>query len=237
MAALGPALAIAAGAAAVLGGAVLVVKEQWEAFTAMFKSLRPFLIGFGQDLMSIGQSLWGILLPALKVFGHVVMGALVPALTLALPVLRFFVNILKRVLETLSWGVQVIYETVQPAFDFLWKVIDRFVTLVMNVANAFFGDVRRYNQRKILGTEEDPLKELGKRFAKGDYVPPWSEASMAEAPMARATVVNDFRGSKIEVKQTFRDADPDRVMISMIDGLARQADMRIQSGMVPALGR
>ncbi|GAG05099.1 unnamed protein product [marine sediment metagenome] len=47
----------------------------------------------------------------------------------------------------------------------------------------------------------------------------------------------DMRGSRIEVHQEFREADPDRVMIQMADALGREAIFRTQSGFVPPLAR
>jgi hypothetical protein len=57
------------------------------------------------------------------------------------------------------------------------------------------------------------------------------------APTDRAQTVNDFRGSRIEVRQEFRDADPDRVAISMIEDINRAAEMRIGSGFASATTR
>lgn len=54
-------------------------------------------------------------------------------------------------------------------------------------------------------------------------------------PEQRPSVLNDFRGSTINVKQDFRQADPDRVAIQMIEDLARFAEQKITSGFVPAL--
>lgn len=58
-----------------------------------------------------------------------------------------------------------------------------------------------------------------------------------KAPLDRPTVVNDFRGSKIEVKQEFRDAAPDRVWVSMREAFEREAMSRTQSGFANALSR
>lgn len=53
----------------------------------------------------------------------------------------------------------------------------------------------------------------------------------------RPTVHNDFRGSKISVKQEFRDADPDNVWVQLRDGLEREAVARTRSGFADALAR
>lgn len=56
-------------------------------------------------------------------------------------------------------------------------------------------------------------------------------------PSDRPKVVNDFRGSKIEVHQDFRNADPDRVWIQLRSALEREALQRTQSGFVAPLTR
>jgi hypothetical protein len=59
----------------------------------------------------------------------------------------------------------------------------------------------------------------------------------AGTPADRATTVNDFRGSRITVNQEFRQNDPDRVLMYMIEDINRQAEARITSNFVPALTR
>jgi hypothetical protein len=49
--------------------------------------------------------------------------------------------------------------------------------------------------------------------------------------------MNDFRGSRITVDQSFREADPDRVAIRMIEDIARFAEQRVQSGFAPGFTR
>lgn len=238
MAALGPALAVAAAGAAALGSAVLVVQEQWTVFTSMFSSVRPIMIGLGEDIVRLGLALWKGLKPMLKVVGHVIGAVTVPALAIMLLTLRKVVLGLTEFAEAGAAVVSFIYDRFQPAFDFMWKTIDHFVSLIMNLVNGITGDTLRYNQRKILGKDEDTIGMLEKRFAQGDYVPPWA-ASQFEGGEAkgRSVTVNDFRGSKISVKQTFKDQDPDRVMLMMAEGIQRQAERRLQSGMIPALAR
>jgi hypothetical protein len=53
----------------------------------------------------------------------------------------------------------------------------------------------------------------------------------------RPSTVNDFRGSKIEVKQEFREADPDNVWVQFREGLEREAVSRTRSGFADPLAR
>lgn len=49
--------------------------------------------------------------------------------------------------------------------------------------------------------------------------------------------VIDMKGAKITVKQDFRDADPDRIMLQMMNDIGRAAESRTQSGFAPAFSR
>lgn len=238
---LGPALAIVAGGAALLAGAALAVQEQMIPLNAMFLSMRPVLFGLWEVVQRLGLAVGAFLAPILKAVGSVLLAVLVPAFTVTLITVRTLVGALAIFFEGLAMVTNYIYDKVSPVFDIMFKALDRFVTRVMGIVNFLTGDTLRYNQRKIPGKDEDTLAAMAQKMGREDYKAPWERGAgkSAEAPGSaiRSMTVNDFRGSKIEVKQTFRDADPDRVMIAMVDGLARQAEMRIQSGMVPALGR
>ncbi len=66
------------------------------------------------------------------------------------------------------------------------------------------------------------------------FMPAAKGAEPTTGPKARPSVVNDFKGSKFTIKQTFRDQDPDRVAIELIRGLEKAAETRTQSAFVPS---
>jgi hypothetical protein len=57
------------------------------------------------------------------------------------------------------------------------------------------------------------------------------------APPERPTRNIDMRGSRITIRQEFREADPDRVWIQMREGLEAEVVHRVESGFAPALTR
>jgi len=90
--------------------------------------------------------------------------------------------------------------------------------------------------------KETALGELGKQFGTADeisarYMARGAATGGLGAPGGRTQTNIDMRGSKINVKQEFKSADPDRVLVDMVNALSQQAEMRIQSGYAPALGR
>jgi len=99
----------------------------------------------------------------------------------------------------------------------------------------------RKMQALIPHDKETALKELGAQFGTADenyarYMA-HGASGLKSAPKDRSALNVDMRGSKISVKQEFKSADPDRVLIDMVNALSKQAEMRIQSGYAPALGR
>lgn len=234
VAGLAPALAIAAVAAAALGGAVLVVREQWGAFQAMFTTFGPIVAGLWEGVQGLAKTMWEALAPVLKVVGHVLGAVLVPVFAVVVGAVRLLVHYMGKYFDAIKPVTNAIYNFLLPVFDALWGAIDRFVSLVTTAVTSITDDVARINALPTVAEGGDVLKELAARFPERG-IPTFSKT--AQTPTARVTTVNDFRGSKIVVKQEFKDMDPDRVLIAMQQGLARQAEMRIQSGMLPALGR
>ncbi len=54
---------------------------------------------------------------------------------------------------------------------------------------------------------------------------------------ARSSTVNDFRGSRININQEFRQQDPDRIAVATTRALSAIGERRIASGLAPAVTR
>ncbi len=231
VAALGPVIAVAAVALAAFASVALVVQEQWGRFTTMFEFLQPIMAGLGTDVMALGVLIWETLAPALKVFGHLLGSVLVAAFVVILVQARLLVRGMKLVFGVLANVSKIIYAQVKPAFDLLWEVMEGLVMVVSRMVGGLLDE-----KAKLAAVKVEPDMEAMARMGWKDYAGAGGYR-VASTPGARTTVINDFRGSKIDVKQVFKDQDPDRVLMAMAHGISRQAEMRIQSGMVPALSR
>lgn len=89
-----------------------------------------------------------------------------------------------------------------------------------------------------LGAFADHLESLFPKRGKlglgpegGPRGAPTGERKKPPAP------VIDMRGSRIEIRQDFRDADPDRIALQLMNDLAREAESRSQSPYAPAFTR
>lgn len=229
-------IAIIIGAVASVG---FVVYERFADFLAIFDMLTPVLDAIWADFLSIGSSLWDILAPILRILGTSLLVQIGAAFFVLVAVLRVVVRAIAWVLAGLARFANVFNEwVVEPIMDFIARVARGIAQLVGSIETGTAGTIR-IRQGMTLDDSRDPLDVLrdaigdgtGMQFGRFE-VPP------SQVPADRRPVQhNDFRGSRITVHQEFRQADPDRVMMQMIEDLNRQAEARIQSGFAPALTR
>jgi len=172
------------------------------------------------------------------------------------PVFAALNVVIEKTIEAFEWladKLSIITDSVGNALGRVSDALDSFTDLLG------FGDDGKEDRRLVARRRE--LNQIV-RAQRGDTGPAgpatrliekvkqvWADAKVIgrnakdealaqlKAPTDRPKVVNDFRGSKIEVKQEFREADPDRVWIQMRDALEREAVSRTQSGFASAFSR
>lgn len=155
-------------------------------------------------------------------------------------------------LEVLKLGLEglaVAIENLAPVVEGLNEAINGVTMRALNDLariqenlTAVQGATKDFDPFKGRGGEETWADRFaGDLFRYGGYrrMPGISPMGAREGgtPGARPSVVNDFRGARIQVKQEFRQADPDRVLVQMQEDLSREAERRTQTAFVPALGR
>jgi hypothetical protein len=240
----GPAIIIGAIVAAALGSIVLTAQEQWGNLVVIFQSMTGGMLG---DVIELGQAIWGFLQPVMKVLGHLILGTLVVGFGFLITVIRVAAQVLTVLFDAFGAVANVVYDTLKPAFDWLW---------------GFLGDLADWIKLKfwqlkdLLGIEgkEPPGKEPGApsfgdklehKKAMDEFDREYMTAKQNQPSMdlgklnkQAVTVNNDFRGSRISIKQDFKDLkDPDRVVSAMMSDLTRQAETRISSGYAGAFTR
>lgn len=234
-----------------LTGVAMVAAFASDHFQAFQQIWSNATTGIGSDLMDLWTAIKEALLPLLKNWGGAISMVLVPAFQVLVFVFRLLVKGLTLVINVFGAIYSWIYDKLSPMFTF---VLDLFVG---------FGEALQ-KLASILGFETQKIRDLAKaddpEKAKyeGDFND-WvarghrglslfggtdpdmaKQAELLRTPGARSTtqVNNDFRGSKISVKQDFKGRhDPDRIVQAMMTDLTRQAEMRISSGYVSALTR
>ena len=148
----------------------------------------------------------------------------------------------RAVVEALAWVANAIEE----------NLIDPIISFIVRVGRAiaeFMGSVMGDHLQGSQGPQmqDDPSmtrmleqieanEPMGRQgFGLGGSLSA-PEASLA-TPNARPQTVNNFHRGSVTVRQEFRQADPDRVMVRMVNDIDAQAERRTQSGFAPALTR
>ena len=158
---------------------------------------------------------------------------------MVLTLLMTLAAVLRLVASALTYvtrGLAYLSSTIEPQIDYAINKMLEFFKMVAAYVGDLFGQ-HTLSRTLPAGSRREAFQTLDYiRDRKFERMGDWrsrAEGSTTE----RSTVVNDFRGSKITVHQEFREADPDRVALQMIESLVKEADQRTQSGFVPALTR
>lgn len=225
-----------------VASAGFVAVELWEDIQSAFLIIQPLLTGIWTDLGRLGSALWRIARPLIRLVGGqflLIIGAGFMALIAALRVITFVVA---EVAEGLAWLADQFNTYV---VDPIVAGVGIMITTAASFLRALFlpTDYERRTQQRAGagGGEQDPIAELERRYGQGEggraFTFATAGAGGGGTPLQRPVVHNDFRGSRISVRQEFRQADPDRIAIQMIEDLTRQAESRTQSQFAPALSR
>jgi hypothetical protein len=199
-----------------------------------------------------------IILPPFRILGHVVRWVIEnlihPITELLDPAIRYAVkgmNWLGEQLQVLVDAVGRVIKWIDDKIGWVGRKIDEGREALGNR----FGDkskerslqwaivpaLSKFNDMKVAMAAAQAQKDTAKKVA--DILAGAKKREEAtglltgNTPMERPNVTNDFRGSKIEIKQEFRNADPDNVWIQVKGGLEQEAIARTQSGFASALGR
>lgn len=200
---------------AVVIGAVELVSDHWTSLALTFTTLLGPSIG---NIIGAFRGMYTALAPVLKLL------VFIGAMATAAPIVGL-VWILGKVAE--GWGYLFeLFNTFLPGFK---SGISAFIEWVLEKLRMI-GAISGSNTKGVRG-----LGYMGGAGPMRDKFDP--KIGAREAPVDKKNIINDFRGSKIQVKQDFRDADPDNVAYMMINDIGKQAAARSQSGYVPALSR
>ena len=210
---------------AAVGSVIAIVIDRWRDFVAAFQDLYPVFEAIGADLLAIGQDLWTILRPIILGVGAVLATGLGAALLAFMALLRGVAVVLRVVLDYLAGFAEAWYNNfIKPAIDgiaALGRAVARWFGSLLGVSGEGTPAVRRTSLAPIVIEREDP--ELAEATTPGGR--------------PRSVVNNNFHRGSVQVRQDFREADPDRVMVRMIQAIDRQAERRVASGFAPVLTR
>lgn len=207
MGALYPVLVAVAAVIAILATGWLTMKANMDSVRIVIEAFTKVFDMFGPSFSKAFGTAWEIIKEIITSIGTL-LGFPLAAGSAALMGL---IGMIGYFLDALQWWFE----------DFLYLMREMrkwLVNMLGSMVKAMFPKIGKFGFKR---TKIPDLKEPENPFGK--------------PPEQRPSVVNDLRGSTINIKQDFRQADPDRVAIQMIEDLARFAEQKITSGFVPAL--
>lgn len=223
----------------ILVGLVMALADQWQ-YTVIVLGV---IWGFLQDVFS---TIWGLLTalfsalsPLLKIVGIVVAAFAVLVGIFAF----FFIRILWGAMKAIIEGWTLIFQYLGEGLDWIYSKISFLFTGLAQLFGAINADL--LPKAGAGGNGISWLDDIKGQFAAAmagfDTQKAKDKALLdaadKNAPATRAGTVVDMRGSKIEVKQDFRQADPDRVWAQFVQGIGDAADQRLSSALVPGYTR
>lgn len=241
-----PIAAVAAGVAAFMT-TVYVHFEEW---ASIFASVAPMFEVIGQDLAVIGSDLWDLFGSLFDLGGTVGLAGIVVMIENFLMRLHEFLQTVQLVTHLISLLGQAFQEYIVGPITH--SVLGELVAVSRGLHNVAtnatlvktslsdLSDGLDGLRQSVIGTQSGGLEYLrGQAIGTGGLTQAFGWFTAGSAPEARAQMVqnNHFHRGAISVRQEFRDADPDRILMQMIDDVNRQAESRLTSGMTNPLTR
>lgn len=231
--ALGPVLGLIAAALASLLAVGLAFADQWKNMMTIFGATGGQTM---QMLLEAGKAIWSTLGPILTMLGSVLLIPLTVAWQVFTVLLRGFLLVLTAVFDVLGAIAGAVWSSVKPAFDFVFGLFRDLAAFF----NDVFADATKF-LKELKGPKVNPTEELSTEPST-DYQA-WPQGTgnqidLNKAPKGAVNINQDFRGSRISVRQEFKgDQDPDRIVMAMMSDLTRQSENRTTSGYAGALTR
>jgi hypothetical protein len=226
--------AVAIGLVAVAGAAPIVA-DNWG---VMSKSVTDITGNMWQEMVAAGRRVWQVIQPAAMIVGHLftTLGwVLLNGVAIAV---RAVTTGISWLADTLTPMANLVTNELVPGFRAWWQELEQTSKMV----GRFFDSIGLTDPHaKLLG--HLPGAKAGEQAdiaasLKGGF--DWARQKETAKNLAKqkTTVHNDFRGSQIKIDQKFDgDADPDRIVVGMMQDLTRQAEMRLSSGYASPFSR
>jgi hypothetical protein len=249
---------------ALVAGAVVSLTAYWDQWLQIIEPMLPIFEQLWAEFQVVAALLWEVLRPVLKVIGTVFIVMLISALIMLAIVLRVLIRIVRNILTFFAAIANFLEEwIVDPFIEGILAIgaaLSRMWADILGQEPARLTGQQAVQQaaaqERMAGVQQrlmrDPATErLVSRIGRGEMGPTGRqlpglagalagrtpEELMGATPEARPQTVNNFHRGSVTVRQEFRQADPDRVMVRMINDIDAQAERRVQSGFAPSLTR
>lgn len=236
VAAMGGTLTYLVPIVAIVVGLFAVLADTWSHFVPVLGVIWALFQMLFSSLWGAVSALVGAIMPLLKIIGVVIGSVLALGLVISLVFARLFIAIIGGIFGLLT----KLFNFLASCFTWIYEHIVGIFTGILDLIGKAHADVLPKSTDKggfmadLRLQFDKAMSAFDKQKAEDNTVLGGAEAM---APGTRKTTINDFRGSKIEVKQDFRNANPDNVWLQMLDGVNSAADQRLASALVPDFTR
>ncbi len=230
-----------------------LTENNWEEIKGVWKRASDYFNRILLPLFYDFEYYLGVMGTAFKIM-LVVFAPLINAARIFIVLMRLAADGWEGYTKALGKGMDYITSGWANMMSKLAVGLDRMTRFVVGMLNRLPGVNIGLRKAPITGAEVQTMMfgGMGDMFGSGssfaDYLeslfPKRGGLGLEEAPGATTAKrgkppapVIDMRGSRITIKQDFRDADPDRIALHMMNDLARAAESRTQSSFAPALSR
>jgi hypothetical protein len=248
---------IAIGEGIVVGGAIIYATFKrmgsriWAALQPAFSDLREAGVAFWDLIVA----LWGYIEPQLVAVGSIIAALLIPIITgvagalrglgstakIWTAALRVATNMIVPRLHAFSIRVvnagRAIADFVGILFRAIAEIATTFGMHVPSLSIEGMTIASDVESPEGLGAITSIWEQMQNAFQRARESIRSSIPGQGRPPGARPQTNIDMRGSHIEIRQDFRDQDPDRVAIQVMEDLGREAVRRTQTPFISALTR
>jgi len=260
--ALAPLAALIAPVIAVLAGIATVGAMVYAAFQVAGNYISDMFTPIWRDLAATGRNLWASLRSGWAtvhgVFGFLgtfIAGSVAGGFRLLVAIIRLASALWRAFNAILGTGsadmntwidsatrwvanMIVTIQRVVDAITWMSEKIEAFARwLEPNFMPGRGGLGQRYNRERGEATGNQRERDNAAFAGLAPRAVTVLTAPTMAVPNGRSTTNIDMRGSRIEVRQEFREADPDRIWIRMVEGLASEAIHTTTSPLVSAFSR
>ena len=215
------------------------VAVAWDELAQAFSNFSPILTSILSDFMFIGKAIWEWLRPPLAFLGSFLGNTFLAAIMVAISAVKMITGFIRKFGKYLMYAIPIYgvfilaLEKLGPHLESAAKHMTQWLAdFAAWLADLFNLGMDTPDRKKQYG---DPIEELKERYGTGAREGSFGTEQFNQqiSSMKKPKTTFDFRGSKITLKQEFRQADPDRVAIQMMKDLARYSEQRVTSGFVP----
>jgi hypothetical protein len=229
----------------ILGGIFIAISRNGRRLMDYFRGTGDLLLEAANNFWLALYGAYVFLAPVLQTLGFIILGVVITAIRSAAVMLVWLSRIARVVggaLAILGHMISPLTVEIRLVFNQLFTSLRNFITVIDQFVRWLPG-MTGLSTPSMTPTSTGAV-ETGVRRMIDDFMSAMRPSRQAVTEgegrgggRERERRVIDARGSTVNIRQEFRQADPDRILVQMRDDLEREVMSRTSSALVPALTR